>query len=177
MLYFAYGSNLSFARLQKRVPSGRLFTTGLLRRHRLCFHKIGRDGSAKCNAYYTGKREDYILGAVYSIAPSHKTLLDKAEGLGKGYEIKHVTVRTDTGAEVSPFLYSATEIDRNRKPFHWYKEHVLRGMREHGFPVQYLARAAAVESIADNDPARTARELQIYSQQISTDLFLTGGEF
>ncbi|MDH3328502.1 MAG: gamma-glutamylcyclotransferase [Desulfobulbaceae bacterium] len=176
MLYFAYGSNLSIARLQQRVPSSRLVATGRLRRHSLVFHKIGRDGSAKCNAYYTGNPEDYTLGAVYSIAPSHKPLLDKAEGLGNGYEIKHVTVMTDTGAEFSPFLYSATEIDRHRKPFHWYKEHVLRGMREHGFPAQYLSRAAAVESIADNDSARTERELQIYSQDISIN-FLTGGGF
>lgn len=171
MLYFAYGSNLSVARLQQRVPSSRLIATGTLWRHRLLFHKIGRDGSAKCNAYYTGEQVDYTLGAVYRLEPSHKPLLDEAEGLGHGYEIKHATVLTDTGTEISPFFYSATAIDRNRKPFHWYKEHVLRGMREHGFPAQYLSGAAAVESIADNDPARTARELRIYLQQNSADIF------
>lgn len=165
MHYFAYGSNLSVARLQQRVPSCRLITTGLLRCHCLVFHKIGRDGSAKCDAYYTGKQQDYTFGAVYKIDPSHKSRLDQAEGLGNGYETKHVTVQTETGAEISSFLYSATAIDPTIKPFHWYKEHVLRGMCEHDFPPHYLAGAEAVESIIDNDIARTERELQIYFPQ------------
>jgi gamma-glutamylcyclotransferase (GGCT)/AIG2-like uncharacterized protein YtfP len=171
MFYFAYGSNLSVARLQKRVPSSRLITTGLLRHHCLVFHKIGRDGSAKCDAYYTGRQNDYILGAVYRLDPAHKPLLDEAEGLGNGYEIKDILVSTGLGTEITAFLYSATAIDRSRKPFHWYKEHVLRGMKEHSFPDQYLSMVSAIESIVDDDPARTAKELCIYAQENSIHPF------
>lgn len=163
MLYFAYGSNLSSVRLIQRVPSVRLVAIGTLFHHRLAFHKIGLDGSAKCDAYFTGNRDDFILGAVYRISPSHKPRLDRAEGLGKGYITKMISVVTKTGEEIQAFLYSATSIDRHRKPFHWYKEHVLQGMREHDFPDRYIANAAAVQSVADHDMERAERELQIYS--------------
>ena len=72
MLYFAYGSNLSSLRLQQRVPSARLVTTGRLLQHALLFHKIGRDGSAKCNAFYTGLEADTLYGALYRIEPKDK---------------------------------------------------------------------------------------------------------
>ncbi|MDW7772246.1 MAG: gamma-glutamylcyclotransferase family protein [Desulfobulbaceae bacterium] len=163
MLYFAYGSNLSTVRLTQRVPSSRLVASGRLGRHRLVFHKIGRDGSAKCDAWYTGRRQDYTLGAVYRIDPCHRHLLDAAEGLGNGYEIRNIGIVTDSGSLMDAFLYTATAIDRKRKPCHWYKEHVLRGMREHGFPDQYLAMVEAVEATVDADSARTAKELRMYT--------------
>ena len=31
------------------------------------------------------------------------------------------------------------KIDTTLRPFDWYKEHVLRGAREHGLPVAYVA--------------------------------------
>jgi len=170
MLYFAYGSNLSSARLRKRVPSSRLVTTGLLGGHRLAFHKIGRDGSAKCDAWHTGRIEDQTIGAVYRIDPSQKLQLDAAEGLGNGYVIKEIEVMTHSGLKLEAFLYAATATDPGRKPFHWYKEHVLRGMREHNFPARYLARVEAVEAIPDADPERTARELLIYSGNDHLDI-------
>lgn len=162
MLYFAYGSNLSVARLQKRVPSCKPVSRGTLKKHCLLFHKIGKDGSAKCDAYFTGAENDYVLGVVYKINPSHKPLLDKAEGLGKGYEIKHINVISDSGKEITAFLYLATETDQTLQPFHWYKEHVLRGMQEHNFPAHYYDKAVAVRSIIDSETARAQQELQIY---------------
>lgn len=167
MFYFAYGSNLSTVRMRKRVPSSRLITTGLLRRHRLVFHKIGQDGSAKCDAWYSGTREDYTLGVVYRIDPSQKPLLDAAEGLGNGYMIRVVDIMMHSGRELSAFLYAATCIDPDRKPFDWYKEHVLSGMREHNFPGHYLAAVEEIAAIADPDYARSARELLIYNQEVN----------
>ena len=41
MKYFAYGSNMSFARLQARVPSARSLGCYALRQHDLRFHKSG----------------------------------------------------------------------------------------------------------------------------------------
>jgi hypothetical protein len=162
MLYFAYGSNLSTARLRQRVPSGELVATAVLSGHRLVFHKIGRDGSAKCNAWPTGRLEDFVLGAVYRIAPREKQLLDAAEGLGRGYDIRKTEVKPPGGGNIQVFLYAATAIDPGRRPFSWYKEHVLRGMQEHSFPEDYLATVEAVAAIEDSDYTRTARELGIY---------------
>ncbi len=48
MKYFAYGSNMSLARLKGRVPSAKRLGMFCLRNHQLAFHKISKkDGSAK----------------------------------------------------------------------------------------------------------------------------------
>ena len=70
--YFAYGSNCNQAIMEKkgviaRTPSARPVGTSLLPGHRLTFHKRGRDGSGKCDAFET--------------AHLHRRLLDPPIGL------------------------------------------------------------------------------------------------
>jgi gamma-glutamylcyclotransferase len=170
MLYFAYGSNLSSARMASRVPSARVVARVQLRGHALRFHKVGRDGSAKCNACFTGSTLDATLGLVYRIPTDEKKYLDAAEGLGNGYEIKRVCVVSFAGDMLEAFTYTATRIAPGLKPFHWYREHVLRGAREHGFPDQYVRTIEAVASVEDVDRIRTGRELEIYAVPSSSGL-------
>lgn len=163
MLYFAYGSNMSTARLTRRVPSAVPESTGRLYGHRLAFHKPGRkDGSGKCDAYVTGDESDHVTGVVYRIDPDHRHLLDRIEGLGSGYEAKEVQIKTLSGKEVTAFTYYATSIDTDLKPFHWYKEHVVRGAREHALHHEYIENLLSVESVTDPDLKRTQIELSIY---------------
>ena len=161
MLYFSYGSNMSLARLRSRAASARFHTIAALPAHRLRFHKTGRDGSAKCDAEHTGNTADQVTGVVYEIADADKPALDRHEGLGSGYEDKHVEVVTDTGT-ITAFTYFATHVDDSLKPFHWYKQHVLIGARENHLPADYIARIEAVDSMDDPDAARQARELAIH---------------
>ena len=58
MKYFAYGSNMLEARLKhsSRAPSAIYIVVGELLVFQLHFHYIGMDGSAKCNAFETGKK-------------------------------------------------------------------------------------------------------------------------
>ena len=165
MLYFAYGSNLSTERLTRRVPSAELITTGRLTHHRLVFHKIGRDGSAKCNAFFTGQLDDYLYGALYKINPDHIKHLDQAEGLGNGYETKQVIIVTERKKNIKAFTYFATRISANIEPFHWYKLHVLSGAKEHCFPEPYIEKIALISSFEDKDQKRTKQEQVIYSTE------------
>lgn len=162
MNYFAYGSNLSTARLRVRTASARVLSVAVLERHRLEFHKAGQDGSAKCDAFETGDPADRVIGVVFEIEEREKVELDRVEGLGRGYDEKWVTVTTVAGDPVSALVYCATLIDATLKPFHWYKAHVLAGAREHGLPAGYVARILGIESIADSNPVRHDRELAIY---------------
>ncbi|AGA92188.1 AIG2-like family protein [Thioflavicoccus mobilis 8321] len=163
MLCFAYGSNMSLARLRVRAPSAEFVAIGRLIAHRLAFHKVGwKDGSAKCDAQFTGSPDDEVLGVVYEIARVDKPRLDKAEGLGRGYDQKQVDIATER-ERLNVQIYFATAIDPFLKPYHWYKQHVLIGARENGLPSDYVARIAAVESIEDPAPRRRARELGIYA--------------
>lgn len=162
MLYFAYGSNLSTPRLRVRTASARALGVAVLVGHRLEFHKVGRDGSAKCDAFGTGHPEDRVIGVVFDIEDAELPELDRAEGLGRGYDRTRVAVTSVTGDSVVVLTYCATRIDASLRPFHWYKEHVLRGAREHGLPGDYIEWIDAIGSIADPDAARHERELAVY---------------
>lgn len=162
MLYFAYGSNLSSRRLRARVPSACFIDVATLGSHALCFHKAGRDGSAKCDALFTGDPADRVIGVVFRIASAHRPALDRAEGLGTGYESKVVPLLTAAGERIEAFTYYATAIEQGLQPYAWYLEHVLRGCREHALPEEYVARIAGVDAIEDPDPDRARSELSIH---------------
>ena len=165
MHYFAYGSNLSTRRLRQRVTSAQLVTKGTLQGHQLRFHKIGRDGTAKCNAFYTGCEGDVLYGAVYNIDPKQRVHLDQAEGLGKGYEIKRTAVIVNDDQHLEAFTYYATRINADILPFHWYREHVLTGAREHNFPDHYIEKILAIRVMENDDQQRADKELAIYKPE------------
>ncbi len=163
MFYFAYGSNMSIRRLCQRVPSARLVSVARLENHELRFHKKGfRDGSGKCDAYATGNTEHTVIGVVFDISIEEKNDLDRVEGLGAGYEAKTVQVASSTGEAILATTYYATHIDFTLQPFHWYKEHVMRGVREHSLPESYAQTISGVESIVDPDSHRHAIEMAMY---------------
>src|SRR5690349_18017369 len=83
-LYFAYGSNMLPARLQARCKTARLVGCALAQGSDLTFSKISNDGSGK--ATLTPALGVQTPGAVFQIADSDLSALDKAEGVGTGYE-------------------------------------------------------------------------------------------
>jgi len=163
MLYFAYGSNMSLARLCQRVPSALRIGCGWLEGHRLRFHKVGlRDGSAKCDAHPTGLPHERVWGVLYRIDPRERQALDRAEGVGMGYRVEWVDVNREAGEPLRAFTYRATRIDERLLPFRWYRQHVLIGARENGLPRSYIEAIAAVAVQEDPDPERQRRELAIH---------------
>jgi len=160
--YFAYGSNMSLARLAGRVPSASSMGLAMLEQHQLCFHKASKDGSSKCDAFLTGEPEHRVFGVLYTIDPDHKPLLDKVEGVGQGYEHKTVSV-IDTGGKLIPaFTYYATHIDSTLIPYSWYLNHVLVGAREASLPGDYIAELAGITTVDDQNLQRNQQELSIH---------------
>jgi hypothetical protein len=157
---FAYGSNMSSQRLRARTPSARPIGIAPLAGHRLMWHKVGRDGSAKCDCLETGDPGDVVWGVLYQIALVDRPRLDLAEGLGQGYEHKAITVTTAAG-RMDAGLYVATHIDADLRPFDWYQAFVLHGAREHGLPEHYVQGIAGVGVVVDADSARRATNLAI----------------
>lgn len=169
MFYFAYGSNMSSARLKARVGSARVVSVATLSGHALRFHKSGQDGSAKCDAFATADANDAVIGVLFELDTADKVTLDRYEGLGAGYDDKRVVVRTPDGDMHVAVTYAATQIDPTLTPYEWYVAHVLRGAREHGLPAEYLARIAAVTTRADPDRARNGREVSVYGEPSAAD--------
>lgn len=162
MKYFAYGSNMSPVRLRSRTPSAQKLGVFVLKGHTLKFHKIGKDGSAKCNAYATDAETDIVEGVVFEIDPGELAELDRAEGLGNGYEKQRVTVSNPQGDTVEVFSYFATRINDSLLPFSWYKKHVLKGAKDADLSSDYMAKIKSVQTVDDPDSAREQRELVIY---------------
>ena len=75
--YFAYGSNMSIARLRARVPGAERTGVFTLHEHALRFHKLSRnDGSGKCDAFYTGNASDRVVGALVELEPVGSDLIE-----------------------------------------------------------------------------------------------------
>jgi len=160
--YFAFGSNLASQRLLQRIPDAAVNCVATLSEHRLCWRKNDRGQSGKCDIDFTGDPEHLVYGVLYHMSVDDKLVLDGYECAGFGYDHKHIEVATPDGGCIDAFTYYALDIDHNQQPFHWYKEHVLRGALEHGFPLHYVEQIRATTSIDDHDSERHHRELSIY---------------
>src|ERR1041385_3239646 len=149
-LYFAYGSNMSTARLKARAPSAARQGLAELRGHDLRFHKRGTDGSGKADAFLTGRPEDVVWGVLFDLSEADLSAVDSAEGEGEHYERRPVDVRTESGSTVRPWTYLALEkrIAPSLRPLPGYMDHVLRGGREHGLPAEYIRRLESVECMS-----------------------------
>ena len=163
MFYFAYGSNMSLARLRERVPSAVRLGCYILREHDLRFHKWCDDGSGKCDAYFTSNANHAIHGALYEIDPQQKPDLDRAEGLGNGYDTKDVIVIASDDSEVKAMTYVATDIADTLQPYSWYLNHVLIGAKETSLPTDYIrSKIEVVQAYEDNDKERDAQQRAIH---------------
>jgi gamma-glutamylcyclotransferase len=163
--YFAFGSNLASHRLLQRLPKARLSGVARLKEYRLSFRKSDAGESGKCDIEFTANPTDIVIGVIYQISDDDRLILDQFEGLGWAYDSKQVEVTTNSEETLSAFTYTALDIDTSMTPYHWYKEHVLRGAVEHDFPPQYIQFIKSIKSKADPDQQRSERELSIYLER------------
>ena len=160
--YFAYGSNILKARIQDRVPGAKFISTSILEGHSLRFHKNGMDSSAKCDAFFTAINEDWVWGVIYQIEPEQRVYLDKAEGLGKGYELHCKTLETTQGPlPCFYYLCQKNYIKNDLLPFTWYKDLVFEGLKEYGAPRKYMEFVKKHPSIKDPDEKRQKYHLDL----------------
>ena len=160
--YFAYGSNMATARLRARMPSAEPLGLAALPGHELRFHKHSKkDGSAKCDAFATPDKDAAVVGVLFKFDSADRDKLDAAEGAGKGYDARVVTVINHKGRrrKVLSYFASPDAIDASVKPYTWYKDHVLAGAKEHNVPPDYVAQYIdAVEAVEDPDRERDKKE-------------------
>mgnify|MGYP001826205331 FL=1 len=147
--YAAYGSNLHPMRLVQRVSSAKLIDTARVPGFDLRFHKRSVDGSAKCDIVEAAS-EIYV--AVYEILLKEKSLLDKIEGLGSGYDEMQIAVPGVGDC----WAYTAAEshIEPALVPYTWYKAMVLLGCEFNAFPDRYTQKVREVADQRDQDERR-----------------------
>ncbi len=153
--YFAYGSNMARTRLEQRVGRCHSVGHGWLGGFDLRFHKRGRDGSGKCDAFATGDSADVLHGVLYGLTVDQRETLHGIEG--PDYAVLAVSVAHRDGS-LGAFLYVARPhvIESDLVPFDWYKAYVAAGAHEALLPGPYRARIAAQPSRVDPDRTRAS---------------------
>jgi hypothetical protein len=148
LVHFAYGANMVTARMRERVPSATPIGIGRLVGHALRWDKRSPvDGSGKCDAEATDRDEDTVWGVLFTLAECDKPALDAAEGLDAGYTEKQVKILTECGP-ITAITYCAVDKDPTLRPYHWYKDLVITGAREHALPNRYRSRLEFEPTVA-----------------------------
>ena len=140
MKIFCYGSNMNTERITERCSSSRFISRAKVNGYKLLFNKRSKDKSGKANLIYTGDKS-LVWGVIFDISEDQKPILDKAEGLGKGYDEYKLIVINDLEQEIECVCYIATDekyLDNNLKPYDWYKEYCLIGAKQHNLPEEWI---------------------------------------
>jgi gamma-glutamylcyclotransferase len=156
-MYFAYGSNMLTERLRAadRCPTASPVGVGSVRGFTLQFCKRSEDGSGKATIVRSERAAARVIGVVFEIDEGEKWNLDKAEGVGRGYDVlDNVTVQLESGHEVLARTYIGTQLDQTLRPYDWYRALVIAGAMQHGLPSNWIATLEATEIIRDLDPGR-----------------------
>jgi len=133
--YFAYGSNMSSARLHARITGAEALGPARLLDFELVFDKPGRDGSAKANLRAAPNACAHgVLWRVESIA------LDTLDDFEPGYEriLQAIVPAAATATHAWTYIHPGSS--RPMQPSHAYLSHLVVGVREHGLPDELLTR-------------------------------------
>ena len=149
-LYFAYGSNMHRARLERRV--GRVIDHGWARlpEHRHGFTAVGGDGTGKGNI--EPRERLSVHGVLYELSAEQLDVLGGYEGGYDRVELAALASIADAAVRAASFRF--IEPVFGLLPTDDYLEHYRLGMAEHDLPEAYidevLAQARAVVGGADS---------------------------
>lgn len=122
-----------------RCPSAKFLSVGTLGGWQLVFNKKSKDGSSKANLQRLNSAR--VWGVVWSIDDVDKPALDRAEGLGRGYEQMAVKVFSEDLGEIECLAYVALEqkyLESKLGPHSWYSELVLLGAHQWSLPPEWI---------------------------------------
>lgn len=150
-LYFAYGSNLSAARLALHAPSARLVSIARLPDFTLGFSIESKRTWLGGVADLLHTPDDEVWGALWVIDPAESNALDTQEGVFReppAYRRMTVEVVTPAGDRVRCRTYQVVSPDLGGfLPSPAYRETILAGAIEVGLPEPYIA---GLRTIRDN---------------------------
>ena len=130
--YFAFGSNMLFERIKKRIPRVKKLGVGKLEGYLFLFNKISKDGSGKGNIL--PNKSHYVLGVLYEIGEDEFLILDRYEG---GYKRELVNIFTE-GKTIEAITYISDKNKYGLKPNQDYFELVIKGAEENSFEQEYI---------------------------------------
>lgn len=165
MLIFAYGSNMNLTRLLQRVPSAVKVSNAFLPGYKFVCNKVSKDGSAKANIIKTDISGELVWGVLFNIDNKEKPLLDKAEGLGLGYNEETLIFFDQLSNSYSAQIYIAdgNSINSHLLPFDWYKEFIVTGAIQNQLPAAYISQLQSIPCVPDPYEKRRLKNYSILS--------------
>ena len=127
--YFAYGSNMNPARVEKRQMGFQYVMAGRLSHYRLAFNKrsVKYPGAAAANVM--PQQGATTEGVLYQLTvPEQIEMMDPFEGYPRRYD--RVALAVETAREdVLAWVYIANQeyIAEGLHPARWYLDHLLKG--------------------------------------------------
>ncbi len=140
-LYFAYGSNMSSARLRGRLGDVHIVGRAALPDYRHFFDKHGADGTAKGNI--VAETGATVLGVLYRIEATQLERLCRFEG---GYRQVELRVNHER-ALTQAVSFAAIRRVQGLMPTAEYLAHYATGISEHGLPEQYRRELLGIYSV------------------------------
>lgn len=148
--YFAYGSNLSRARLRKRIGVWTEEHKAILQGFRLTFAK-GYEGHADGKANIKPDPSGEVKGVIYLVTENQLSKLDEYGGVSIGvYRREQVNVESE-GKLLSVITYVMVRELCQLKPSDDYLNLILEGLKEHGYGQEVIEE---VRKIADSSPEK-----------------------
>lgn len=155
---------MNINRLTQRVPSATKVSNVFLTGYKLMCNKVSRnDGSAKANIEKSDIATDIVWGILFEIDSNEKPLLDKAEGLGKGYNEDCLTFTDENNLNYIAQVYIADSNSINNRlvAYDWYKEFIITGAIQNQLPADYISQLQSIPFIPDPDEKRRSDHYSI----------------
>lgn len=106
--YFAYGSNMSVARMQERAVAYTQRVGGTLRGYRLVFNKVSRLYPGTAVANIAPAPAAHVEGVLYATNAAELATLDRYEGVNNGhYRRTELPISNSDGTTCSAWVYIA----------------------------------------------------------------------
>ncbi len=156
MLYFAYGSNMSSARLGVRIDFISCLGKATLPGYELfCDKGSEADGSGKFTI--ASQHLHQVPGVIFEISDSALDRLDSFEG--PGYRRLHVRLDSAEHGPLEALTYIALDEVRDAalRPYDWYLGFAIAGAVEHHLPVTHIHRLENWPCWVDPDTERDTR--------------------
>ena len=142
--YFAYGSSLLRAQMERRIMGNRPVTRAALKGYRLAFmgNSVERKGPV---ANLLADPARFVPGTIYDLNEIMIEYLDRCEACEKGtYRKLEAVVEKDDGEKVNVVCYQlAQENPPFGTPNLGYQMQVRQGYKEWGLPEEVLEEALA----------------------------------
>lgn len=144
-LYFAYGSNLSVAQMQRRCSSAEVVSSGRLCGFRLAFtfYSTGWEGGV---ADVTHSEDGEVWGLVFDLTEADLQRLDRFEGVPTHYERFQADIEVTDKTLHNVWVYAVSAKQQFIRPTSAYLDTIKAAARKWKFPQAYCEMLELVET-------------------------------